>query len=214
MKYWQTGDHCVYRGIADNRVWSAQSVIVVKDSPDETILLQEPGSQCVVPEGYWRWHAKVRDYSNGTRWDEAKAEQINHRAYLWHTNRILMFLEPEKFYSCWLLWNQRTDEFIGYYINFQLPFWRTRMGFDTLDLDLDIVIEPSHEWRWKDEEDYRMAVESGGILPEWAQGIEQSYDEVFERINHRLHPLDGYWLDWRPDPAWKPPVLPDDWEIL
>jgi len=212
MKYWQSGEHCVLRGIVNDRVWMGQSLIAVQDSAERTILFQQPGSQCALPEGYWFW--KKGDYSRGTRWGESKAEHIQHRVYSWHTNRVLMFLEPEKYYACMLFWHHETNQFVSYYINFQLPFQRSWLGFDTLDLDLDIVIEPSYEWYWKDEADYRKAIDSGGIRPEWVKGIEQSQPEVFERIDHHLYPLDGSWLNWRPNPEWSPPLLPDGWQVL
>jgi hypothetical protein len=52
-----------------------KSVIVVKDKPEETVLLLIPGAQCAFSEGYWRWK-KNRDYSQGTRWQEAMREHI------------------------------------------------------------------------------------------------------------------------------------------
>jgi hypothetical protein len=35
---------------------------------------------------------------------------------------------------------------------------RTPQGFDTLDLDLDIVVEASHRWKWKDETEYQNGI--------------------------------------------------------
>lgn len=90
-KYWTVGDNCVLRGTVNNQVWMAKSVIVVKDDPEETVLLLIPGAQCAFPEGYWR-RKKNRDYSQGTRWQEAKREHILLREFTWQTNRILMFL--------------------------------------------------------------------------------------------------------------------------
>lgn len=214
MKYWQPGEHCVYRGIIHQRVWTAMPVTVVQDAPDQTVLLLQPGARCAVPECVYLRHNAREHYVHGTRWQDAQAEFLNHTWETWHTNRTIMFLEPEKYYACMLFWRHATDEFIGYYINFQLPFQRTRLGFDSLDLDLDIVIDPSHEWHWKDEEDYRQAVENGGILPEWAQGIERDTPEVFDRIQRRLAPLYETWIHWQPDPAWTQPVLPDGWQVL
>jgi protein associated with RNAse G/E len=212
-KYWAVGDNCVLRGIVNNQVWMAKSVIVVKDQPEETVLLLIPGAQCAFPEGYWRWK-KNRDLSQGTRWQEARREHILLREFAWQTNRILMFLEPEKYYSCSLFWDHDSDQFGCYYVNYQLPFQRSHCGFDTLDLDLDIVIDPEYHWKWKDEDDYRAGIREGSILDEWVNGIEKSQAEVFDRINTRAYPLDGSWLQWRPIPTWLPPMLPENWQVL
>ena len=91
---WKSGDHISLRGILDNKVWLATAVIVVKDSHDETILLQLPGSQCMFPDGLFR--RKQGDYSLGSRWKEAKNNSWNLKETVWETNRFLIFLEPRK----------------------------------------------------------------------------------------------------------------------
>jgi hypothetical protein len=210
--YRAAGESCVLRGIVNHQVWLAQSVIVVKDTQDETILLLLPGAQCAFPEGYWRW--RQNDYSQGTRWQEAKSDPIVLRKFSWHTNRILIFLEPEKYYSCWLFWDQASDQFSCYYINFQLPYRRSHCGFDTLDLDLDIVVDPQYNWKWKDIDEYQEGIQEGGIEDRWVKEIEQSQQEVFDRINSQRYPLDGSWLHWQPDPTWVSPTLSASWQVI
>lgn len=212
-KYWAAGNNCVIRGIVNNQVWMAKSVIVVKDQPEETVLLLIPGAQCAFPEGYWHWK-KNRDYSQGTRWQEARREHILLRVFTWKTNRILMFLEPEKYYSCSIFWDHDSDQLGCYYVNYQLPYQRSHCGFDTLDLDLDIVIDPEYNWRWKDEDDYRVGIREGGIQDEWVKGIEKSQEEVFDMINRHSYPLDGSWVHWQPISTWLPPMLPEKWRVL
>jgi len=188
-------------------------MIVVKDETKETVLLLLPEAQCAFPEGYWRWR-KNKDFSHGTRWQEAKSDHIILREFTWQTNRILIFLEPEKYSSCFLFWDHASDQFSCYYINFQLPYKRSHCGFDTLDLDLDIVIDPHYNWEWKDEEEYQIGIREGGIQDEWVKGIEQSQEDVFDRINKRRYPLGGSWLQWRASLGWLPPKLPEKWQIL
>jgi len=210
--YWNTGESCVLRGITNQQVWLAQSVIVVQDTPQETILLLLPDAQCAYPAGYWRW--KYQDFSQGTRWHDMKKDHIILREFGWLSNRVLMFLKPEKYYSCYLFWNQQTGEFGSYYINFQLPYRRSHCGFDTLDLELDIVIDPQFHWKWKDEDNYHEGIREGCIQSEWVKGIEQSQEEVLDIIHQRRYPLDGSWLSWCPSPTWTPPRFPERWQEL
>jgi hypothetical protein len=212
-EYWTAGESCVLRGVVNNQVWLAQSVIVVKDKPKGTVLLLMPGAQCAFPEGYWRWR-KNKDFSQGTRWQEAQRDHIFLREFSWERNRLLIFLEPEKFYSCYLFWDHASGQFICYYINFQLPYYRSHCGFDTLDLDLDIVIDPQYNWEWKDEDEYQAGIREGGIQQEWVRRIEKSQGEVFDRINKRTYPFDGSWLQWQPIPTWLPPKLPERWQVV
>src|SRR6476620_6305412 len=129
--FWKPGDVISWRGIYRKRIWHAQTVIVVRDNPEEIVMTLLPGTECISPEGYSlgknsykrRWNFKEKD------WQLEK--------YSWRTNRLLLLLEPKKYYSTIYFWNDESDKFLCYYMNFQLPFQRSDCGIDTLDLDLD-----------------------------------------------------------------------------
>lgn len=206
---WNEGDTVLLRGMYEGRPVYIQSARVVKDGPDETLLAVWPGAECAAPTGYIR-----EGHGGGSTWDrwrETLTNTLSMERYLWHTNRFLIILEPQKFFSTIYIWNHRSGEFVCYYINFQLPFKRTRLGFDTLDLDLDIVIESDYTWHWKDVDDYQRAIARGGIRHEWISGVEHARKEVASRLEARQYPLDGTWLDWNLNSAWSPPQLPQDW---
>lgn len=208
-KLWQPGASTLIRGVIDGGVWTAQSVFVVKDQPDETILALIPGAECIYPEGYFR--RKSGDLSGIRRWQEAQQGKWTFQRFAWTRLRFLIFLWPGKYYDTSLYWDHQTDEFGGYYINFQLPARRSAAGFDTLDLDLDIVIDPDFNWRWKDEADYAQGIADGGIREPWITEVEAAKQEVVDRINGRRHPLGSDWVDWRPDLTWGLPTLPPNW---
>ena len=205
---WKSGDVISWRGIYRERIWHSQTVIVVQDAPEELVLTLLPGTECVAPEGYFlgknsfqrRWNFKEKD------WQLEK--------YSWHTNRVLLLLEPEKYYSIMYFWNDESNEFLCYYINFQVPFQRSHCGIDTLDLDLDLIIHPDFSYEWKDVDDYQKAIENGIIFPKWIQGIEEAKSDIFNKLEKRLYPFDGSWLNWMPDPTWSPPKLPENWDKI
>ena len=151
---------------------------------------------------------------NGKRRWDLKEEDWKLEPFTWHTNRLLFILEPEKYYSIIYFWNHESNKFQCYYVNFQLPFKRSHCSVDTLDLDLDIVINPDFSFEWKDKDDYQKAIEAGVIYPEWVEEIEKAKIEVLERLKKREYPFDGSWLDWRPDPSWSAPGLPKDWDKI
>ena len=208
VEVWKLGDIVAWRGIYRNRVWHVQPTRFVKDGPQDLVLTLLPGAECIADEGYpkgkengkRRWHFKDQD------WRLAK--------YIWRTNRLLLIHEPEKYFSTILFWNHESNDFLCYYINFQLPFQRSHCGIDTLDLELDLVINPDFTYRWKDVDDYQAAIEHEIILPEWRQGIEMAKEEISERLEKRHYPFDGAWLDWKPDPTWQPPRLPQKWDKI
>ena len=205
---WKPGEVILWRGIFRNRVWHAQSAIVVNDTPQEIVLALLPGAESMVETDFAR-----QNKSGKRRWDFKEEDWVLEK-FAWHTNRVLMITEAEKYYSIMLFWNDARDDFTGYYVNFQLPFTRSHCGIDTLDLDLDIDIEPDLSFQWKDEDDYQKAIEENVITPEWIEGIERAKPEVLERLEKRQYPFDGSWLDWMPDPNWTLPTLPQNWDKI
>jgi protein associated with RNAse G/E len=203
---WNPGDVITWRGIFRERVWHAQTVIVVKDSQDETVVALLPGTECMAPEGYLQGKQ-----SDKRRWN-FKDKYWELEKYDWRTNRLLILLRPNQFYSTMYFWDHATNEFLCYYMNFQLPFRRSASGIDTLDLDLDLIINPDFSFEWKDEEDYQKAIEHEIISSEWVQGIENAMGDIFNELEKRQYPFDGSWLDWTPDSPWTPPKLPENWD--
>jgi protein associated with RNAse G/E len=208
VDFWKPGDVIAWRGIYGNKVWHAQTVIIVKDTPEEIVMALLPGAECVAPEGY----LNGKD-SNKRRWN-FKNKDWESQDYLWRTNRLLILLEPEKYYSTMYFWDDDSNEFLCYYINFQLPFQRSHCGIDTLDLDLDLIINPDFSFEWKDEDDYQKAIDNGVIIPEWTQEIEMAKEEVLDKLEKRQYPYDGSWLNWKIDPSWLPPKLPVNWDKI
>jgi len=205
---WKPGDVVVWRGIYRNQVWHAQTTIVIKDTPEEIVLTLLPGAECVAPEGY----LNGKD-SNKRRWN-FKDKNWEKQNYLWRTNRLLLLIEPQKYYSTVYFWREADNEFLCYYINFQLPFQRSHCGIDTLDLDLDLIINPDFSYEWKDVHDYQKAIDHEIIFPEWIQGIEAAKQEILAKLEKRQYPYDGSWLSWMPDPNWAPPPLPENWDKI
>jgi len=207
---WNPGDQIVLRGMYNQQPWHVQSVIVVKDSPEEVALLLLPGAECAAPGGYI--HQKHGPDGEWDRWQEMLNQPWKLEKYTWHTNRFLILLKPEAFYATVFIWQHATNEFRCYYINFQLPFKCSHCGLDTFDLELDLVIEPDYNWQWKDVEEYQRGIEAGILRADWVQGIENAQKDVFAKLEQRTYPLDGRWLDWKPDPTWTAPKLPAGWD--
>ena len=205
---WQPGDSVVWRGIYRNRIWHVQTVIVVKDTTEEIVVALLPGTECIAPEGYL--NGKI----NGKHCWDFKDKSWELEKYTWHTNRLLILLEPGRYYSTMYFWHDISNEFLYYYINFQLPFRRSHYGINTLDLDLDLIIHPDLSYEWKDVEDYQQAIEEEVISPEWALGIAEAKKEILDKLEKRQYPYDGSWLNWTPDPGWSPPQLPGNWDKI
>jgi hypothetical protein len=117
-------------------------------------------------------------------------------------------------HSVWVFLQTRDGarRFNGYYVNFEEPFRRTAIGFDTNDHTLDIVVTPDLTWSWKDEEDFEARVRDGIYSPAFAAAVRAEADRVIAAIEARRSPFSDGWDRWTPDPTWTVPELPPTWE--
>lgn len=203
---WKSGDIVILREIFQSKISSAFPVIMIKDSPEEIALALVPGAEGFVTEDY------SKGKQNGKRRWDFKDKPWKLENHIWHTNRVLILIEPQKYYAINYFWDDKTNEFSCYYVNFQLPFQRSHCGIDTLDLEIDLVIDSDFSYRWKDLDDYQKSIDSGIITNEWAQEIENAKQEVFEKLSKRQYPFDESWLNWKLDPCWPAPKLPENWD--
>jgi Protein of unknown function (DUF402) len=211
-KTWKSGDTVALRGIYNRRVSYMQSAVVVRDDPEEVALALLPGAECSAPNNYM--DGKHGHSGRWDRWGTYIQGNWEMQRYAWQTNRLLILLDPEKYYASYYFWRAADNQFLCYYVNFQLPFQRSRVGFDTFDLELDIIVEPTYEWHFKDEDDYRRGIECGILLEEWIQEINAAKLEIFDKLAKRAYPFDASWLNWKPDPTWTPPTLPQNWDKI
>ncbi len=59
-------------------------------------------------------------------------------------------------HSLWLFWNDDASV-AHWYVNFERPLLRTRLGSDVQDEKLDLVVDPSGAVRWKGEDELEEA---------------------------------------------------------
>jgi hypothetical protein len=203
---WQPGEVVAWRGIRNHVVWHVQPTLVVRDTAEELVLTLLPGTECLAEETY------PLGKGNGKRWWDFKANDWKLAKYIWRTNRLLLLFKPEECYSTILFWDHASNEFLCYYINFQVPYQRGDHAVDALDLELDLIIKPDFGLEWKDQDDYQKAIEHGLITPEWTRRIDGAKPEILERVKKRNYPFDGAWRDWMPDTNWEPPKLPENWD--
>lgn len=186
------------REVWHDHVFEARPTIVVQDEPEQTMLLLPAGVRCAIPIGadgrelrlpHRPWHLEIR-----RRGDQP----------------ILSFAWPGIPYSV-LLWTAGDRQV--WYVNLQDPLTRTRLGFDTIDHALDMVIELDRSsWRWKDEEELAEAVRDGFFTPEEAEDFRAWGERARDRILARHPPFDRDWTAWRPEPSWGVPELLGSWD--
>jgi Protein of unknown function (DUF402) len=195
----EPGEGIVLRELWRGRVFEARPTIVVCDEPEQLMLLLPGGARCAMAIGAdgqelrlpdRPWHLEIR-----TRGDQP----------------ILSFAWPDTPYSV-LLWAMADDRRV-WYVNLQDPLKRTRLGFDTVDHALDVVVElDGSSWSWKDEEELAEAVRDGLFSAAEAADFHAWGERAVDRILAGEPPFDRGWEDWRPDSVWQASDLREGWD--
>jgi len=204
MKRWSPGDTVVVRYQSRERdvVAGGYPMTCIEDSQERLVLFFPHGTSFMgfrhlPPEG--RAHRVANPLPRRRREPQT-----------WQ-NHTLRFLYPGEAYQVWALWRGDSWDFVRWYVNLEAPFVRTEVGVDTRDHTLDIVASPSLEWRWKDEDELAARVDHGIDTLGFAEAVRAEGERVIERIERAASPFGEPWPDWRPDPAWTAPELPDGW---
>jgi hypothetical protein len=194
--------------------------------------------------GLWMWIAAGSPYvdigaSDGRRFrdipfgDWGRTDKALHQ-YIWRGDR-LMFHPPGEAYSVWFRFSggqrESTSErapaseaetsnvmFDSWYVNLEDPAVRwddgSLAGVDTVDHDLDIVVEPDRTWRWKDADEFAAHLAHPEIY--WVDdeaAVRAEGERVVKLIEDGAFPFDGTGTDFRPDPSWPvPTAMPDGYD--
>jgi hypothetical protein len=122
----------------------------------------------------------------------------------------LVLVEEGEWHALWVSWLEGNEPW-GWYVNLQEPIRRTEKGYETMDLALDVVVDLDGTWHWKDEDELETFVERGIFDAELVARLRDEGRDVARRAECGEGPFAEPWPDWRPDPAWPAPTLPDDW---
>lgn len=183
------GDHVLVRQLFLGRIWNAVPSVAVRD--DEDIVAT--------------WLAPVPfRYAAGSLFDgwELRERRPTRR------HGILRLTRPGRSHSI-LLFRHDDGSLQGWYVNLEQPQRRTAFGFDLEDRLLDVFVEPSSKWRWLDEDELAEAVDRGLVSKHEADELRAEGERVLEEW-----PFPTGWEDWRPDPAWQLPALPEGWDVV
>jgi Protein of unknown function (DUF402) len=200
---WNPGADILLRGVWRNKIWWAIPVTVVRDEPDLIAVYWRAGTPNKTPEQ----RPKPQDLLS-----EHSLPLIDSQ---WIWTDVLMLVPPTAAHAIYAMWETDHKLFHCWYINLQSPLKRTRLGFDTMDFILDIVISPDLSvWHWKDEDDFNEAVRLGVYTADEAQAIRLEGERVIQQMQARLSPFCDGWESWKPPEDWHIPVFPPGWEEL
>ena len=200
--FWSAGEHATLRGISRQVYWTYPT-IVVQDTSDLIVLYQPAGVQ-----------GKNTDH-RPTPKEVLSSEKINLVDHQWTRTDLLMLIVPEESFSTYIMWETGTRNIDCWYINLQEPIRRTKIGFDTSDNWLDVVISPDmDEWHWKDEDEFTEAENVGLYSAEKARDIWAEGERAVHLVTKERRALYEQWKEWQPNPEWEFPKLSPDWHKI
>jgi hypothetical protein len=191
---WEAGRVVRFRYVRDGRAFWTLPVTVVEDR-DVLALWIACGSPMRRPDPP---RIPIADLAAG-RWAPVATE--------WRGEGVLMLRRPKAKHAIWLFWHP-DGRFRGWYVNLE-EWWRTEEGVDAYDHQLDIWVHPDGHWDWKDVDDLAESVELGIFTPEDALTIRGEGERVMLEW-----PFPTGWEEWRPEPSWPRPQLPDGWDVV
>ena len=194
MLSWSAGQQVVRREIWRDQPWLATVATVVEDS-DELLATYIPeGSPFAFPPS-----ADGRPHP----WSGRPC---------WEGNGVLMLQRPGEAFAVWHFWHGPHRVFTGWYLNLQEPFRRTAIGYDTQDLELDILVSPDGGWERKDEELLDGHIAGGRFDREQVEAILRLGDDIEGKLAQGRRWWDDRWAKFIPDPGWVSPTFPGGWE--
>ena len=176
----------------DGRAWLELPVIVVSDEPELLVVYLPEGAPLRFPPGRWPTPDGLHPWSGKERWAG---------------NGVLMLHRPGEAHSVWVFWGSEGRAFSGWYLNLQEPFRRTRAGFDTQDLELDIWIPLGGRWVFKDDDQLEVRMREGRFTAEQVRAIRAEGRRIAAELDAGRRWWDETWAEWAPDPSWPTPAF-------
>jgi len=201
VRRFEPGESAALREIWNGQIWSARPATVVEETTHQTTLFIPAGTRWMAPFGDGR-RLKI---------PEPEFELVEHEYA--DPLHVLSFSWPNTHYAVLLFFRLDWSPW-SWYVNLQEPLRKTRIGFDTLDQELDVIVEFDGSWRWRDEDELAEAIRRGVIPAKEEPRLRGDGKKGVHRILDREPPFDREWNDWRPDPTWPIPALPEGWHRI
>lgn len=204
---WEPGAQVLwrYRENAGDRFHICRPVTVVRDEEDLLAVWMAPGTECVKPvleDG-----TPVHREPLATRYTKPRTTRRGH----WFGTGVLKLARPDEPWSVWLFWEPGW-QFKNWYVNLEEPRTRWHGGVDSEDHFLDISVHPDGSWRWHDEDEFDQAQRAGLMTAAQAAAVRAAGHAAVDVIRAWGPPFGDDWPSWRPDPSWRIPALPHDWD--
>ena len=201
---WQSDKQIIIREVSKNKVWTVRPVTIIQDSPELIVFYIAPGTTFKHPRKLNIDEVPQHLVANDWRMVDKT----------WNGGGALYISKPGEPYMIIGFRNDDNTEFQRWYVNLQDPLIRTRLGFDYLDMELDIEIDKSlSEWHWKDEDKFKDLVAKGIISEPKAGNLRKVGKDIANNIVNEPSIITS-WIGWTPSSDFSIPPIPNDWDNI
>jgi hypothetical protein len=194
---WEPGSVIVERQVWHGQIAAAFPTVVIEDTASHLVTFMATGA----PFGF------VEEM----RYPSPSGRHPRYGIERWRGHGMLAIVPKTGCVSVQHYWRGESRSFTSWYLNLQEPMRPTAIGFDSQDLELDIVISPDRDWSLKDGELLDQRVREGRWTADEARLIRAIAHRAIEDV---LVPgrwwWEPCWSTWRPDGI-EAPGLPDGW---
>ena len=194
------GENAILRGVGKKVLWAFPTT-VVQDTSDLIVLY--------MPAGVLGKNVKQKP----TPQEYLVEEKIKIVDCQWNRTDVLFLIVPGDSFSTYVMWDTGTKNLDCWYVNLQEPIRRTKIGFDTMDHALDVVIHPDmSSWEWKDDDEFQEAQKVGYFSAEKAREIWSEGERAVKLITSKRRSMYEKWATWQANPEWGIPKLSPLWD--
>jgi hypothetical protein len=193
----QHGDPVLLRSVYRGRVRQAFPFRFVAETDGRLVFYNGPGNAGL----HMGRDADGRYLDRWVRGDPP----IHH---VWEDTHLVKLVRPGEAHTVEVWWHEDWS-FFRWYVNLQAPLRRTRLGWDSTDWALDVVVDPDGTPHWKDEDDFAEAIALGVFDDAAAAAVRAEGERVMAD-----RPWPTGWEGWRPPAEWGPLPLPEGWDVV
>jgi SAM-dependent methyltransferase len=128
----------------------------------------------------------------------------------WDWSSTLVIHVPGEWRTTWVLWSS-DGSFMGWMVDLDRPLRREDTGFLVDGLQLDLVVDATRRWRWKDQDELDRAVALGFVSEVDAAKARAEGERTIADIEAGRWPFTDEWSTWKADPKWPTPELTASW---
>lgn len=201
------GSTAVRRDMFRGRVWSAAPMRVLASDEASVVTAMWPGVVTLAVDKFVESGGGLNKALRRAALDDLASGEWRMAEWAWRWTGIVQEVVSERWFSV-----ARTHAEDGalacWYVNFERPPTWHASGWDTMDLALDLVVEPDGAWRWKDEDEYAQCRRLGVITDAEHAAVAPAREQAVALVEARAGMFgDDPGQRWLPDPAWPRPTL-------